>query len=153
VTENFRAEQSLKLARNAGVAFEKTLTNGIASGKTFLAISQEAGVKPVSLPLFSLSTRSLPELGDQTSLETVQNVAASLAPGKTSGFVATSDGGFVLHLKDKLPIIEMQLKTELPEFLARQREQRMSAAFSEWFQKLPQEMKLVLPPKASDEKK
>ena len=35
VTKDYRAEQSLKLARNAGIAFEKTLTNGIAQGKTF----------------------------------------------------------------------------------------------------------------------
>ncbi|MEO5803370.1 MAG: SurA N-terminal domain-containing protein [Verrucomicrobiota bacterium] len=153
VTEDYRADQSLKLARNAGIAFEKTLTNGIAQGKTFLAIAKEADVKPISLPPFTLSARSLPELPQQVNLETLQNVASSLVAGQTSGFIATSDGGFVLHLKAKLPVDEAQLKTELPDFLARQREQRMSAAFSEWFQKLPQELKLVLPPKAPDGKK
>ena len=154
VTEDFRNEQALKLARNAGIAFEKNLTNGIAQGKTFLAISKEAtNLPPVSLPPFSLSTRTLPELGERVSLDTLQNVAASLSPGQTSSFIATSDGGFVLHLKAKLPVDEARLKTELPEFLARQRDQRMSAAYSEWFQKLPQEMKLVLPPKEGDSAK
>jgi hypothetical protein len=141
------------MARNAGIAFEKTLTNGIAQGKAFSAIAKEANVKPVDLPSFSLSTQNLPSLPDGVSLDTLQNVATTLPVGKASDFIATSDGGFVVHLKAKLPVDETRLKAELPEFLARQRDQRMSAAYSEWFQKLPQEMNLVLPPDPSATKK
>jgi hypothetical protein len=149
VTKDYKTEQSLKLARNAGVAFEKTLTNGIAQGKTFSAIVKDANLKAVSLPQFSLSTRTLPGLPESVSLDTLQNVATTLPVGKASDFVATAEGGFVLSLKAKLPVDEARLKTELPEFLARQRDQRMSAAYSEWFQKLPQEMNLVVPTKSS----
>lgn len=152
VAQDYRAEQSLKLARNAGIAFEKTLTNGIAQGKTFSAICQEANVKPMALPQFALSTRTLPEIEERVRLDTLQNVAATLSAGKASDFVGTSDGGFVLHLKAKLPVDEARLKTEMPEFLAQQRDQRMSAAYSVWFQKLPQEMKLVTPAKSTPEK-
>jgi hypothetical protein len=152
VAQDYREAEAKKLARQAGVEFEKTLTNGITAGKTFKQIADDAKVKVVSLPPFSFSTQNLPELGIQASLETVQNVAATLTPGKASGFIATSDGGFVLHLKEKLPVDEKRLNAELPEFLARQRDQRMSAAYSEWFQKLPQEMNMVVPQKA-DEKK
>ena len=152
VTEDYRAEQSLQLARQAAADFGKTFTNGLTQGKTFSAICAEAKVSPVSLPEFSLSTRSLPELGERATLDTLQSVANTLIPGKASGFVPTAGGGFILHLKAKLPVNEALLKTELPEFLARQRDQRMSAAFSEWFQKLPQEMKLVMPAKTSSGK-
>ena len=57
-----------------------------------------------------------------------------------------------MHVKEKLPVNEGLLKTELPEFLTRKREQRMSAAFFDWFQKLPKEMNLVLPAKTADAK-
>ncbi|MEO6182499.1 MAG: SurA N-terminal domain-containing protein [Verrucomicrobiota bacterium] len=149
VTADYRADESLKLARQTGVAFASSLTNSAAAGKSFADLATQSKVNLVTLPAFSLSTRSLPELGDGRSLETLQNVASSLAPGQTSSFMPTTDGGLVLHLKSKLPVDEAKLKTELPEFLARQREQRMSAAFSEWFQKLPEEMKLVVPAKTS----
>lgn len=152
VTQDYREQESLKLARQAGATFEKALTNGVAQGKTFAAISTEAHVKPTALPNFSMSTRTLPGLGEHASFDTVQNIASSLAPGKASGLVPTPSGGFILHLKEKLPVDEALLKTELPDFLARQREQRMSAAFFDWFQKLPKEMKLVLPAKSSDGK-
>lgn len=150
VVKDYKAEQSMDMARDAGVAFEKTLTNSIAQGKTFSAVCKEANVKPVDLPEFSLSTRNLPGL-QHVSLGTLQNVANTLMTGKTSDFIATSDGGFILHLKAKLPVDEARLKTELPEFLARQRDQRMMVAYSEWFNKLPQEMNLVIPAKSSSE--
>lgn len=152
VTKDFREQESLRLARQAGAAFEKTLTNGVAQGKAFSAITAETKVNSTPLPNFSLSTRTLPQLGEHITLDTLQSVASSLAPGKASGFIPTADGGFVLHLKSKSAVDEALLKAELPEFLARQREQRMSAAFFDWFQKLPKEMKLVLPAKTSDGK-
>jgi hypothetical protein len=92
-----------------------------------------------------LSTQTLPELENRASLDILQNVATKLTAGENSGFIATGDGGLVLHLRAKLPVDEQRLKEELPEFLARQREQRMSAAYSEWFQKMQTELKLVRP--------
>ncbi|MEO6035301.1 MAG: SurA N-terminal domain-containing protein, partial [Verrucomicrobiota bacterium] len=145
VTKDFREQESLKLARQAGAAFEKTATNAVAQGKTFATASAEMKLTPVILPNFSLSSRTLPQLDSHVSLDALQSVVASLAPGKTSGFVPTANGGFVLYLKAKQPVDEALLKKELPEFMARQREQRMSAAFFDWFQKLPKEMNLVLP--------
>jgi hypothetical protein len=149
VAKDYQEDETMKLARQAGTTFAKTLTNGLAQGKKFSDIIAETKVKPVALPEFSLSTRSLPELGEKATLDSLQSVAVSLPAGGASGFVPTASGGFVLHLKAKLPIDEAKLKIELPEFLARQRDQRMSAAFSEWFQKLPQEMRLVTPAKSS----
>ncbi|MEO7300068.1 MAG: SurA N-terminal domain-containing protein [Verrucomicrobiota bacterium] len=149
VEKDFRAEETFNLAQQKGTAFGQSVTNGIAQGKKFAEICAEAKIKPVVLPAFTLSTRSLPELGENTTLDQLQNVAASLTPGKASGFNPTATGGFVLFLKEKLPVDEALLKTEMPEFLIRQRDQRMSAAFNEWFQKLSQEMRLVPPPKSS----
>lgn len=147
VTEDYRAAQALKLARQAAAIFDQTLTNGLAAGKTFSDLAAAANVKPVALPAFTLHTRALPELEGRAPLEAVQNVATSLSPGQVSGVVPTENGAFILYLKSKLPVDEARLKMELPEFLERQREQRMSAAFSDWFQKMAQEMKLVVPEK------
>jgi hypothetical protein len=149
VTRDYREQESLKLARQSGMAFDKAATNSIAQGKKFSDVCAQFKVSPVDLPPFSMSTRSLPALGGRATLDSLQSVAATLATGKASEFVPTASGGFVLFLKAKLPVDEAKMKEEMPEFLANQREQRMSAAFSEWVHKLPQEMQLVVPARNS----
>ncbi|MEP6663371.1 MAG: hypothetical protein ABJC04_06865, partial [Verrucomicrobiota bacterium] len=139
VEKDYLEDQSLKLARAAGVAFEKTLTNGIAQGKKFAAICDQAKVKPVTLPTFSLSTKTTLEFPGKLTLDSLQGTVSTLSEGRASSFVGLPDGGYVLYLKSKLPVDESKMKTEFPEFITRQREQRMYAAFSEWFQKLVQD--------------
>jgi len=62
VVADYKYAQALNQARQAGQAFYQTLTNGLAQGKAFSALCAEAKFKPLEVPPFSLSTRSLQEV-------------------------------------------------------------------------------------------
>jgi len=135
VVEDYRRREALQAAHLEGQRLHAALTNGLVQGKTFEAVCAEAKAVPIKLPSFALSTRSLPELEGRVDLSLLKDLATSLAPGKTSDFIPTRDGGVILHLLSKQPVEEARVKTELPAFLARLREERQREAFSEWFRK------------------
>jgi len=145
VMEDFKKTKAVELAKAAGEKFQLAATNGLAAHKDFAAICAAEKVKPVSLLPFSLASRSTPDVDDKFTFEQIQRSASELPAGKTSQFLSTSDGGFVLYIKARLPVDETKLKSELPGFLAKFRDQRMNTAYNEWFQKLYQEMHFVQP--------
>jgi len=65
----------------------------------------------------------------------LKDVAFALAPGKTSPFVKSPDGGLVLHVVSRQPVDEAKLKAELPAYTAKVREERRHQAINEWFRK------------------
>ena len=138
VTADYRHSQAIFTARIEGAAFHKTLTNGLAQGKTFSAICATSKFKPMTLPPFSLSTRALPEVEDHVSLDGrngLKQIAFSTTPGMASSFVPTNDGGLILYVKSRLPLDETRMKAELPGFAASVRQNRQTEAFNEWFRK------------------
>jgi hypothetical protein len=145
VTEDFRRSQALAAARQAGDNFYRKLTNDLAQGKTFAAVCGQAKVGPLTLPKFSLSTRSLPDLDDRLDLSTLKDLVINLTPGKTSQFVPTRDGGFVLHLKGRLPAEEATLKKELPEYLKALRQERQFDAYEDWLNREIRQARLSEP--------
>ena len=136
VAEDFRRDEAKEAARRAGEAFYSKLTNSLAQNKSFQDSCQEANVSPQKPPPFSLTTRSLPpEWESRVSLSLLKDVTFALAPGKTSGFVPSSDGGLVVHVLSREPVDEAGLKAELPAFIERLREERRREASNEWFRK------------------
>ena len=136
VTEDFRRHEATEAARRAGEAFYSRLTNGLAQNKTFQAVCLEADVNPQKLPPFSLATRSLPaEWENRVNLTSLKKEAFGLEPGKTSRFVPTLDGGYVLHLVARQPVDEAKVKAELPAFVDRLRDERRREASGQWLTK------------------
>jgi hypothetical protein len=135
VTADYRHSQAVRAAVQAGEAFAAALTNGLASGKTFSAVCNAARVRPVSVPPFSLSTRELPEVERYTSLNEFKGAAFSTPPGQPSGFVPTRDGGFVVFVREKLPLDTARMNADLPAFLSSLRQERQSVAFNDWFRR------------------
>lgn len=135
VVEDYRRREALQAAHQAGQGLHAALTNGLAQNKMFATICAEAKVEPIKLPPFALSTRSLPELEVRVDLALLKDLAATLAPGKTSDFVPTRDGGVILHLLSRQPVDEGKVKMELPAFMDGLREERRREAFNEWFRK------------------
>jgi hypothetical protein len=136
VLEDFRRDEAKEAARRAGEAFYSKLTNSLAQNKSFEESCQELSVIPEKLPPLSITTRALsPELESRVSLSLLKDVAFALAPGKTSGFVQSRDGGLVLHVVSRQPVDEAKLKAELPAFIDRLREERRHEASNEWFRK------------------
>ena len=138
VVADFRRREATEAARKAGRAFYNTLTNGLAQKKSFQAVCLEANVISQKPPLFSLSTRSLPQEWDgRVDLSMLKDAASSLSPGETSPFEMTRDGrlGQVVYLLSRQPVDGAVLKAELPAFTARLRAERQREALSEWLHK------------------
>jgi parvulin-like peptidyl-prolyl isomerase len=135
VTTDCRYEEAVALARQAGVSFVATLTNGLAQGKNFSELCTAAKLKPLLLPPVSLSTRSLPEVEQDLTLDQFKRVAFNTPPGKVSPLIPTRDGGLILHVRSRLPLDEAKMKTDLPAFTAYLRQVRQNDAFNEWFRK------------------
>ena len=135
VEADYKKLQAAAAARRAGSAFATTLTNGLAAGKTFSSVCSEAGVKPVIIPPLSLSTRSNELVEAHVSLRQYQSVAFTAPVGKASQFVPTINGGFVVFVREKLPIQISKLTTELPDFTRSVRQTRQGEAYNEWFRR------------------
>lgn len=163
VTDDYKREQAFEMAQKAGQNFYINLMTGLMQGKKFDTIAASNKVTTVELPPFSLtSATNLQNAAEikkleainvnvahvinnrQTFQELVQN-SYILQTGKPSQFIPTPEGGFIIYLKARLPVEPAKLQKELPDYLARLREQRQSAAFGEWFQKAVQEMRLTIP--------
>jgi hypothetical protein len=133
VTADYIANEARLLARHAGMQFAQAATNGLAQGKTFVGICADAKVKRVSVPPFSIATRSLPAVEEHLTLNQFKQIAFTAAIGKTSEFQATPDGGVVVYVQERLPINTAKMKAELPGFVDTVRQRRMQEAFMIWF--------------------
>ncbi|HVU99739.1 MAG TPA: hypothetical protein VHH88_00155, partial [Verrucomicrobiae bacterium] len=133
VTEDYKFTHAVMLAQKSGSDFYKTLTNGLAHGKTFEALAADAKLKPTPLPPFSLRTQELPVRQIQGNMEVIKELAFGTQPGKASDFRPTRDGGVLLFVKARLPVNEAEMKAQMPNFLAYLRRSRQSEAFNTWF--------------------
>jgi hypothetical protein len=146
VMADYKFIQALQQAYIAGTAFHTAATNGLNQGKTFAAIAESSHYKPVTLPPFSIGTQELahPEIEARANLNELKQAAFSTPPGKASAFAwpdsqtlqrLPDPGGFVLYVKEKLPIDQKTMDAELPKFTQLVRQKRMQEAFNLWFTK------------------
>lgn len=132
VLGDLKYQQALALAQRQGAEFYRTLTNGIAQGKSFSTICREAGVKLLFTQPFSRRTRALTEVEDFVPLVLLKDTAFKLAPGQVSDFVPTPTGGFIVHVQNRLPVDEKRMEAELPQFIALLRRSAQEEAFNVW---------------------
>jgi len=135
VTLDYRFSQAMLQARRAGEEFHGTLSNALASGKSFTAICTEAKLHPVIPPPLSLSTRTNAEVESHVSLYQFKQAAFSTPPGKASVFTPTADGGFIAFVESKLPLDETKLTADMPAFINSLRQMRVNEAFNDWFRR------------------
>jgi hypothetical protein len=133
VARDYQLHEATSAAQTAGTNFVLKLQIGLATGKTFSAVCGSAGLRPETLPPFSLSTTELPELGDRATLDQLKSAAFGTPIGHASDFVATDDGGFIVFVKSELPLDASDMDANLPQFAAELRQQRETAAFYNWF--------------------
>jgi hypothetical protein len=149
VTADYKEAEALKAARAAGEKFANDLNSKLADGKKIEEVAAEHKVKTVSIPPFTLSTRSLPEIADKINIENLQNAANRLSAGQASGFVATEQGGAVIYLRDRKAVAADKMAKDLPTFTSRLRDQRQFSAYGEWLRALSDEMKLKTPARSA----
>jgi peptidyl-prolyl cis-trans isomerase D len=135
VTQQYRNSKALELARAAGKELHAAVTNAIAQDKAFDVAVAEKNVSPVVLPPFSRKTTTLPGIPNPNEASQLVNTAFAVPPGQVSEFIPTSTGGFIVHVKNFIPVADERVKSELPEFTKTLRQGRQFDAFSEWFRK------------------
>ena len=65
----------------------------------------------------------------------LKQAAFSTKPGQVSSYHPTAEGGFILYVKDKLPIDPQKEQADMPTFLTALRRSRQQEAFDDWFRK------------------
>lgn len=135
VVSDYKMAEAMRTAQISGHMFSQTASNELAHGKTFAAVASEAKVTPISVAPFSLSSERMPQIEDLVDVNTFKEVAHDTPAGGLSGFIPDREGGFVIHLREKLPIDQTQMKERLPQFSNIVRQRRESEAFELWFQK------------------
>lgn len=135
VASDYRLRKAEQIAREEGAKFGQAVTSGMAEGKTFEEIASQANVKTVNVPPVSLSTQELPEVTDHVSLNQYQYEVISTPVGKASMFRQTPDGGFVVYVREKLPIDQAKMKEQMPEFVRSLRQERRNEAINAWLQR------------------
>lgn len=126
VRKGFIESESARLTHEAGRALREKLVKGHKQGGSFTSICQDAGWEPIPLPSFSSQrTEPLEELASKASLAELQQALEDhLATARGFGagqktipittYVETNRGGFILHLKKRVPVTEEKLNRELP---------------------------------------
>jgi hypothetical protein len=105
----------------------------LAHGKSFSTVAAASKVTPVEITPFSLNTETLPQVEDRVEPTTFKEVAVTTPVGKLSSFIPTREGGFVVHVRERLPIDQAKMKEQLPEFSKIVRQRREGEAFELWF--------------------
>jgi len=148
VLEDYKNAEAQVLARTAGQAFERALTNGLAAKKSFLEIATAEKARTVIVPPFSAANaESLTNLTVKINPRMIAGVAGDLEVGKASPFIPLADGGMVAFLSARIPVSAEKVKAELPEFMARLRAYRQGEAFNHWFRRQAELSQLTLPPR------
>lgn len=132
VIRDFEMQQAIGIAERAGTNFSATAKLTLAAGKSFASAAVSAGLSPQVLPPFSLSTQELPALEGRAELNPVKQAAFTTPVGKSSEFVRTEDGGFVLYVQSELPVDQSAMNADMPKFISDLRRQRESEAFNQW---------------------
>lgn len=146
VMEDYKSAQALEVARTAGQAFERNLTNGLAAKKSFLEIAVADKVKTVIVPPFSAANaETLTNLSVRLNPRMISGIASDLEVGKASPFIPLAEGGIVAYLSARIPVSNEKVKAELPEFTARLRAYRQGEAFNHWFRRQAEVSQLNVP--------
>jgi len=133
VQEDYIQYFAAQLAREAGQAFGRAVTNGLAAGKKFVDVAKEQKASVVNLAPFGRVANTIPEL-EALRVSSFQFKSAAFAQkaGQSSGFIPSGEGGFVVFVEKYLPADEAKMKTELKEYLETLRSRQAGLVFNEW---------------------
>ena len=132
VSEDYRYYEGALKARAAATNFYYSSVVQMATGKSFAQVAVAAGLAPVALPPFSLSSQAIPEVEGHVQLGQIKNAAFSTSPGHISPVEATQEGAFMLYVQTLLPVDEATKTANLPQFLTQIRRNRQNEAFDRW---------------------
>lgn len=132
VNEDFRREESRKLAQAAGTNLVVMLKSVVNETNDFASAVIASGNPLTRLPKFSQASRNVTGWPRQAPMGSVLSAVKDLQPGEISDFIQTATGGFVVHLRSREAVGEEELKDTLPEQLSELQANGRYAAFRDW---------------------
>ena len=133
IRDDYVMEKSWEAASNRGRGFHQLLTNRMARGEALAKVAASAALKPVALPAFTLAktawakTRIPPAIGLGVAQESVHALLARPVPA-VGAFVSRPWGGFILHLKKRMPVADPARAKEFPSYRELLRTEGLAAA-------------------------
>jgi len=144
VTQDFRFNEAVTMARKTAMDFAATATN-INSAPAFAAACAVTRVKPVTLPPLSINTRKLEQVDSHVSLPQFKQAVFSTQVGQMSQLQPSVDGAYVVFVQEKLPLDESKVAANLPAFERSVRQRRRAEAFDQWFNQEFNKVKAKIP--------
>lgn len=136
VVTDYKLAQATRMAQINGHIFGASISNQLAQGKSFATVTAAAGVKPVEVAPFSLNSERVPEVEDRVdNMNTFKELVFNTPVGKATSFVPTREGGYIVYVRERLPIDEAKMKAALPQFTDIVRQRREVEAFDLWFRR------------------
>ena len=132
VTQDCQMQQAVALAQRAGTNFYAQASVQQVVGKKLTQVAVSAGLVPIVLAPFSLSSPAIAEVGDHAEVGTIKQVAFSTPPGQLSRFYPSAEGGFVLFVESLLPVDQAAKTAKLAEFSSQVHRGRQNEAFNIW---------------------
>lgn len=127
LTAQIKAEKAETAVRQKAEEIQKKIVEAKKAGKSFTEACEAAGVKAEAFPAYSQMKR--PQ-GPNASI--IQPAAAKLAPGEVSEFVASADGGLIVHVDQRPVVDEKALEAEKAATQAGIENFRSRNVFREW---------------------
>jgi len=148
IVEALKQERLREMMASKASEARRQVEEKIKSGVPAATAMQQVGLKPETIPPFSL-VDDTPPTADVKALEaeakkekekeppdmpSIKNAAAQLSPGEVSQFIPTADGGLIAVLEKREPLNEAQFAAKRATMDACMREGREQIAFFEWLQ-------------------
>lgn len=147
LTHDYKYDKAQQMARQEGQAFQGSLSNALAQGKSFADLATAANANVIAVPEFTPSTTTLTNLDTRINYRTLQNTAVDLKKGQASNFIPLMEGGMVIYLRDRQPVPDEKVKEELADYIAKLRLYRQNEAFNQWFRKEAEQARVTAPQK------
>ena len=127
---NFKADQ---LLREAGHKIADTIEKGLAAGQLLKDILKTEKLESVTVPPFSRTTRSIPQV-ETFGITTEEFVTAAmdLEPGSSGQFRSTRNGGYVIYLKKLTSVSDEKVASGLNQFVKDLRLSRQGIVNRAW---------------------
>ncbi|MBM3847924.1 MAG: hypothetical protein FJ405_16770 [Verrucomicrobia bacterium] len=138
VAEDYLRTEGGSLATQAGTAFHSALTNDLSAGKSFAESAASHRHRVETLPPFSLSTETLPELEGRMDIGQLKNALMNLTNGAVSRFIYTRGGGAVVKLRERRPPAVAIKGDRFANFVQDEKFRRINEALGGWFDRLAQ---------------
>jgi hypothetical protein len=144
ILESLKQERTRDLLASKAGEAKRQIEEKIKAGTPVAAAIQQAGLKPETIPPFSLmeDTPATPDVKaedkdakekkEAPDLPAIKQAAAEMQPKEVSSFVPTTDGGLIAVLEKREPIDEAQFVQKRTFIDGRMHENMQRVVFYEW---------------------